>query len=59
MDDEWYKRRLLAITEQMLASRVARGEVNPDDPEALRDAARQAVSDARQVLNAALEFISG
>jgi hypothetical protein len=58
-EDEWYRRRILAISTEMLASRVLRGEVDADNDDELRAAAKQCVDDARAAVNAALEFISG
>lgn len=57
--DDWFKERVRAISIEMLASRVLRGEVDPDNDEQLRAAARECARDAVQAVNAALEFISG
>lgn len=59
MLDETGRKRVIQITETMVASMVAKGEVDPDDDEALKKAARKCAADAVAVYNAALEFISG
>lgn len=59
MLDEQGKRRVVEIAEQIVTSMVLRGEVDPDDDEALRAATREAVKTAKAAYIAALEFMSG
>lgn len=53
------RERILSIATAMVADRVVKGEVNPDDEAALRKATKAAVADARLAYFAALEFVSG
>ena len=53
------KQRILEITEQIVTSQVARGEVDPEDDEALKKATYKAVRTAQAAYDAAMEYISG
>jgi hypothetical protein len=51
--DEQDKQRIVALTVRIVAGMVEKGEVNPDDPEALKNAARALV---RPIPAAGLSF---
>lgn len=53
------KNQIRAITARLVEGRVLKGEVNPDDPESLKAAIKEAAHVAKSAYNAALEFVSG
>ena len=55
--DQHGRERIAAIATEMVTARIARGEVELTD-EAVDEATRQAVVDAREAYLAALDFIS-
>lgn len=59
MLDETARRRIIQITQEIIASRVLAGEVDPDDDEQLRAAAKDAAATAKAAYLAAMEYISG
>lgn len=59
MLDETARRRILQITQEIVASRVLAGEVDPDDDVELREATKEAVATAKAAYFAAMEYISG
>lgn len=56
--NEQDKKQITNIATRIIAGRVAAGEVNPDNPEELRAAAKDAAEVARAAYFAALEFVS-
>lgn len=59
MRHEHEKERVLAIATQIVASQVAKGEVDPEDEVALKKATGEAVKVAVEAYRAAEEFICG
>lgn len=53
------KDRIKSITAQLVEGRVLKGELNPEDDAALKKAVMEAGHTARQVYNAALEYVAG
>jgi len=53
------KQRIRVITAQLVEGMVLKGELNPEDRDALKKAVEQCARDARQVYNAALEYVCG
>lgn len=53
------KNQIRAITARLVEGQVLKGEVNPDDPESLKKAIKEAAHVAKSAYNAALEFVSG
>jgi len=51
------KERITAITMQIIASQINKGQLNPDDEDALRAATRQACKDAATAYDAATDFL--
>lgn len=58
VENDHRKKRIKQIACEMVASRVEKGEVNPDDAAALRAAVAEAVETARAVYDAAMEYVS-
>lgn len=59
MTREQRRERILAIVEEMVSSRIAAGEVDPENDEALRAATKAAVADATAAVDAAIEWVRG
>lgn len=57
--DERDRKRIIELTMQIVAGQIEKGEVDPDDEKALREAAKKAAALARTVYFAALEYVSG
>lgn len=55
----WERTRAIEIATHMVTVQVSRGEVDPDDEEALSKAVREAASTAIQAIRAAEEFLCG
>lgn len=53
------KNRIRAITVMLVEGMIVKGKLDPDDTVALKKAVEQCARDARQVYNAALEFLCG
>ena len=53
------RERVLAIATRIVASQVAKGEVDPEDEAALKKATQEAVKPAVEAYRAAEEFICG
>jgi hypothetical protein len=52
------KSRISQIAAEIVESRVTRGEIDPGCPAAMDAACRDAVLDAKQLYDAAVEFLS-
>ncbi len=59
MRNEHERERVLAIATQIVASQVAKGEVDPEDEVTLKKATQEAVKLAVEAYRAAEEFICG
>lgn len=57
--DEAERKRVVEIATSIVASRVARGEIDPEDDTELRGAMKEAVDDAVVAYRAAVEYLSG
>jgi hypothetical protein len=53
------KQRIRTITAQLVEGMVLKGKLDPEDRDALKKAVEQCARDARQVYNAALEYVCG
>lgn len=53
------RRRIVEITVAIVSGMVAKGEVDPEDDDALRAATKRASEDARAAYLAALEYVRG
>jgi hypothetical protein len=51
--------KIRAIAVRLVEGLVIKGDLNPEDPVALKKAVLKAGQEAKQVYNAALEYISG
>ena len=58
-DQERRRERIIQITCQLVESMVLKGELDPDDDEALKKATRAAANTARAAYNAAEEYLCG
>lgn len=52
------KQRIIEIASEIVATRVERGELDPNDAGAMDAACREAVLDAKTLYDAAVEYIS-
>ncbi|WMI79454.1 hypothetical protein RBI07_36140 (plasmid) [Pseudomonas aeruginosa] len=52
------KQRIIEIASEMVATKVERGELDPNDAGAMDAACREAVLDAKTLYDAAVEYIS-
>jgi hypothetical protein len=59
LDQEHRRKRVIDIAMQMVASKIKKGELDPNDDDALRKATKLAVSDAAAAYDAAEEYVSG
>ncbi len=59
IEDPVARERVRSITMQIVTYRVAKGEVDPEDEEALRAAVREAAQLALEAYRAAEEFVLG
>lgn len=53
------RQRIINLTSNIVESRVLKGEVNPDDPESLKAAVKDAAHLAKSAYNATMEFLAG
>lgn len=56
---EHARQRIISITEEIVASRIKAGEVDPKNKRAFEKAVRRAVLDATAAYHAAEEFVGG
>ncbi|EOK5443730.1 hypothetical protein [Pseudomonas aeruginosa] len=52
------KQRIIEIASEIVATKVERGELDPNDEGAMDAACREAVLDAKTLYDAAVEYIS-
>jgi hypothetical protein len=53
------KRRIVTIVTKLLAGKIAKKELDPDDDVAIQRELKNCVHEATVVYNAALEYVSG
>jgi predicted exporter len=57
--DEYERQRIVAIAIELVLGQIEKGEFDPHDDEALRQATRLAVKDAAVAYRAAMEYLCG